>query len=606
MTNKEEKLEKIKESIARRKKRDRFSVTIIGVVIYSLALIAVMVGSYIGVKAILKNHDMKVAAESTQTEEAVSGQEPTPTPEPEEPVEEVDIDHTTDPEELMDNETGIVDYSKITFKPGKRNKKLKWKDSVFSRIENVEDPANAPVNTFDYKRVSVRLTDNDTSDYKVYTNPESDKVEKITEIRNCGEKLEVVDYYYDNGNINYIAEYDTYVDKPVDITSSEITSRYYFANDTLVRYIYCKDGNATEYSVAAIDDYSKGTVDQYDFLEEDMINRAYIVYNVAPSIKETELLYGYVMDEFSMPMEDAKIIVKSEKDDSVTAETTTDGDGFYKISIDCTDDDTFCVIARKDSLNDVGAYGITARYGSGKYAVEPMYMQYVNNTQTYPAQFVVRDATDPNKPLSGAGIMIRKGLNNRFGEVMQTGALDDNGSATIALTSGSYTAEISKGGYETLFLSVIIRLDHQFAVGFAVPDVGEDTFTAVVSWETAPLDLNSMAVSSNRGRVIRSSVDSLGLTTAEAVTIDNAGEDDYRFYVTDFKGITSGDMMSYNMTGSNAYVDVYNSDGLVGKFHVPVASAGVVWEAFEIHNRNVLPVNSYYYSVEDDSLWKTK
>ena len=606
MTDKEERLKKIKESISKRKKRDRFSVTIIGVVIYSLALIAVMVGSYIGVKAIFKNHDMKVAAESTQTEETVAQQEPTPTPEPEEPVEEVDIDHTTDPEELMDNETGIVDYSKITFKPGKRNKKLRWKDNVFSRIENVENPADSPVNTFDYKRVSVHLTDNDTSDYKVYTNPENGKTEKITEIRNCGEKLEVSDYYYDDGNINYIAQYDTYVDKPVDITSSNITSRYYFANDTLVRYIYCKDGNATEYSVAGIDDYSKGTVDQYDYLEESMINRAYIIYNVAPSIKETELLYGYVMDEFSMPMEDAKIIVKSENGDNVAAETTTDGDGFYKIAIDCTDDDTFCVIARKDSLNDVGVYGITAGYGSGKYAVEPMYMQYVNNTSTYPAQFVVRDATDPNKPLSGAGIMIRKGLNNRYGEVMQTGALDDNGSATIALASGSYTAEISKGGYETLFLSVIIRLDHQFAVGFAVPDVAEDAYMAVVSWETAPLDLNSMAVSSNRGRVLKSSVDSLGLTTAEAVLIDGAGTDDYRFYVTDFGSILSGDMMSYNMTGSNACVDVYNSDGLAGKFHVPVASAGVVWEAFEIHNRSVLPVNSYYYSVEDDSLWKTK
>ena len=64
--------------------------------------------------------------------------------------------------------------------------------------------------------------------------------------------------------------------------------------------------------------------------------------------------------------------------------------------------------------------------------------------------------------------------------------------------------------------------------------------------------------------------------------------------------------MSYNMTGSCANADVYNSDGLVGKFHVPVASAGVVWEAFEIRNKEVLPVNSYFYSVEDDALWKTK
>ena len=601
--------EKTEKPVKEKKNKDRIPVTIIGVVIYSVALIAVMVMSYVGVKAIFSNHDKKVAEASAVADKTLSDEKPDPTPTPEakeENVPDEDMDHEKSADELMDDETGIVDYSVTHFRPGRRIKSLKWEDNVFSKIENVKDPANAVVNTYDYRRVQVRLPDNHSSEYKVYSDPENGNIEKITEIEDCGDNLDIYDYYYDNGNINYVAEYKTYVDKPVNISSADIESRYYFRNDCLVRYIYCNNQDATEYTVANIDTYSKGTVEQYDYLEENMINRAYMVYNVAPSIKETEMLYGYIMDEFSMPVEDAKIVVKKESDDSVVAETTTDGDGLYKVSIDCTDEETFSVIASRESLNDVGVYGITARFGSGKYAVEPVYMQYVNNTAPYPAQFVVRDATDPNKPLAGAGMMIRRGLNNRNGEVMQTGALDDNGTSTVSLPAGSYTAEISKGGYETLFLSVIIRQDHQFAIGFAVPDVGEDAYMAIVSWETAPLDLNSMAVSSNRGRVLRSPVDSLGLTTAEAVSIENAGTDDYRFYVTDFGSITSGDMMSYNMTSSCAYVDVYNSDGLIGKYHVPVASAGVVWEAFEIHNRKLLPVNSYYYAVENDSLWKTK
>lgn len=595
-----------------RKNRDKVSVTLVGVLIYSFALIAVMVGSYVGVKAIFRNYDMKIAQEESKETEEVPEQtaeaEPsvTPAPESEEAVQDKDIDHTMSEDELAEAETGIVDYSKTKFDPGTRNKKLKWKDAVFSRIENIKDPANAPVNTYQMKRVSVKLPDNHSSEYKVYTDPDSGLVEKITEIENCGESLDVFDYYYDNGNINYVAEHKTYVDKPIKISSTDIESRYYFRNDCLVRYIYCKDGNATEYTLENMDTYSSGTTDQYDYLEKEMINRAYIVYNVAPHIKETEMLCGYVMDEFSMPLEDVRIVVSSEKDGSTIAEAATDGDGYYKIAIDCTDDDSFCVMASKDTLNDVGVYSVTARCGSGRYAVEPIYMQYVNNTATYPAQFVVRDATDPNKPLSGAGMQIRRGFNNKNGEVMQTGQLDDNGTATVALTAGSYTAEITKGGYETLYLSVVIRLDHQFAVGFAVPDVSEDTYTAVISWESAPLDLNSMAISSDQGRIIKSPVDSLGLTTAEYVRVENAGSDDYRFYVTDFGSITSGDMMSYNMTGSCCYVDVYNSEGLIGKFHVPVASAGVVWEVFEIHNNSLLPVNSYFYSVEDDTLWKTK
>ena len=590
-----------------KKKKDRLTVTIVGVVIYSVVLIAVMVGSYVAVKAIFRNYDRKMAiTDDQEIQEPEAEVTPTPEPEPEaEPEEEIGS-HEMDEKEIEEAQEGIVDYSKIQFKPGKRNKKLKWKDTVFSRIENVKDPAQALVNTFKYKRVSASLPDNDSSEYKVYVNPENEAVEKITEVFDSGDILEVIDYYYDNGNINYVSEYKTYIDAPVDISSTKIESRYYFRNDSLVRYIYCKDGEATEYNVADLDTYSKGTVDQYDYLESDMINRAYIVYNVAPALRETETLYGYVMDEFSMPMEDAKIVVKSESDGTVIAESSTDGDGYYKVVIDCTDDDTYSVTAGKDTLNEVGVYGITAKFGSGKYAVEPIYMGYTNNGTLYPSQFVVRDATDPNVPLSGAGIMIRRGFNNRTGEVVQTGSLDDNGTGTVSLTSGSYTAEISKGGYETLYLSVIIRLDHQFAVGFAMPDVGEDTFRTVVSWESAPLDLCSKAISSNRARVITSPVDSLGLTTAECVTIDKAGTDDYRFYVTDFGSITTADVMSYNMTGSCAYVDVYNSDGLLGKFHVPVASAGVVWEAFEIHNGSVLPINSYFYAVDDDTLWKTK
>ena len=589
-------------------RKDRLTVTIIGVVIYSVVLIAVMVGSYIAVKAIFRNYDRKTAI--TADESAVANEpEATPTPvsEPEEEIEDAPPSgHEMDPEMIEQAQEDVVDYSKELFKPGKRNKKLKWKDSVFSRIEDVSDPSQAPVNTFDYRRVSVRLPDNETSEYKVYTNPDSGSVEKITEVYDCGEMLEVIDYYFDNGNINYVSEYKTFIDKPIDITSTDIESRYYFRNDCLVRYIYCKNGEATRYDLADIDTYSKGTVDQYDYLEKDMINRAYIVYNVAPALKETETLCGYVMDEFSMPMEDAKITVRSESDDIVVAESTTDGDGYYKVVIDCTDDETFSVTAQKDTLNEVGVYGITARFGSGRVTVEPIYMGYVNNQTVYPSQFVVRDATDPNVPLSGAGIMIRRGFNNRTGEVMQTGSLDDNGTGTVALTSGSYTAEISKGGYETLFLSVVIRLDHQFAVGFAMPDVADDTYRAVVSWESAPLDLCAKAISSDQKRVIKSPVDSLGLTTAECVTIDNAGSDDYRFYVTDFGSISTADVMSYNMTNSCAFVDVYSAEGLIGKFHVPVASAGVVWEAFEIRNKTLLPINSYFYAVDEDTLWKTK
>lgn len=611
----------IKDRIKRKEKKnhDRFSITIIGVIVYSIILVMVMVGSYIGVKAVLRNYNKKAealkesVAEEAPEEEAI---EPTPTPTPmptkapEKPLPEeeetVQDEHEVALSEIFDGEQEIVDYSKELYKPGKRDASIKWRDTVFSRIENPKSPMDAPVNSFVYKRLTVPLADNKSSDYKIYTNPETGVIEKITEVMDCGDSLEVLDYYYDLGNLNYVAQYRTYVDKPVPISSSEIESRYYFRNDVLVRYIYCSDGTATEYALADMDSYSDGTIDQYDFLEKDIINRAYIVYNISKSINETEMLYGYVLDEFSTPVEDAEIVVKKESDGRVVSRTVTDGDGFYKLSVECSADSTYSISAEKEALNGLSVYGITAKYGSGKYAVEPMYLSYTANGAVYNVQFVVRDALDFTKAIAGANIVLRRGINDKTGEIIASGALDDTGCAIVPMYAGCYTAEISKGGYETLYFTVNVRVDHQTAVGFAIPDVADDTVKAVLSWETTPLDLDIKAVSSNGAVVVKSSNDSIGATAAECVSVEYIGSDDYRFYVTDFGSITTGDALSYNMTSSNAYVDIYTSEGQVAHLHVPVASAGVIWEAAEVHNGKVLPVNSYFYSIEDSPLWTAK
>ena len=109
-----------------KKNKDRITVTIIGVLVYSAALIAVMVGSYIGVKAIFRNHDKKVAEANTgQAEEIAEKAETTPTPTPEPEIEEDQFtDHEMSPEDIIDPDSETVDYTVIRFNPGKRNKNL--------------------------------------------------------------------------------------------------------------------------------------------------------------------------------------------------------------------------------------------------------------------------------------------------------------------------------------------------------------------------------------------------------------------------------------------------------------------------------------------------
>ena len=612
----------IKERIKRREKknRDRFSITIVGVIVYSVILIVVMVASYMGVKAILKNYDKKLA-ESSSNEEVLDDENADASEEIYEEVlaeeivadeadaeeeETIPDEHEVEISEIFDPELEIVDYSKKLYKPEKRDTSLKWKDTVFSRIENIKNPSEALVNSYEYKRMTVPLENNLTADYKIYTNPETDNIEKITEIRDCGGNLEVLDYYFDYGNINYVAQYRTVVDKPVSISSSDIESRYYFNKDCLVRYIYCTEGKATEYSLADMTSYSSGTIEQYDYLESEMINRAYIVYNVSKSLNITQEIYGYVLDEYSSPIEDASIVVKRESDGVIVAKTNTDGDGFYKAVVESISGDTYSVSAEKDTLNGLSVYNIPAKYGAHKYAVDTMYLSYKDSGTAYNVQILVRDALDSSKALSGATITLRRGINDRTGEVIATGTLDETGSALVPMYAGCYTAEITKGGYETLYTTINVRLDHQSAVAFAMPDVPEDSIRAVLSWEKSPLDLDIKAISSNGATVIKSGTDSIGATVAECISIDNIGTDDYRFYVSDYGSIIVGDALAYNLAKSNAVVEIYTSEGQMARLEVPVASCGVLWEAAEIHNKEVLPVNSYFYAIENNTLWTSK
>lgn len=599
-----------------KKNKDTFSVSIIGVVIYSVILMAVMGGSYIGVRALLKNQDARDAIAAAEevaepTEEVVEEaetEEPIEEPIEEEPIEAEDVytEHEAKIADIIDQDTGYVSYSNILFEPAKRDDTLKWNDTVFSKIEDVKNPANSLVNTFRIKSVGATLDSLKLVEYRAYTNPDNGYIEKITEVVDCEGPHQVIDYYYDQGNINYIAQYNMTAEIPVPLSSADIESRYYYKNDVLVRYIYCGDGKAIEYTVDDLKNYSNGTVEQYDFLEKDMINRAYIVYNLAESLVETETVYGYVMDEYQVPLEDAEVRIVSDKDGSIQASGQTDGDGYYKLSLKCDETDTYTVKIDKDGLTGVNVYGVTSYPGADRYSVSPVYLGYEGNGEVFNEQVIVRDALDSSKALSGANIKIRRGINDKDGEVIVVGTLDEVGSALIPMAPGSYTAEVSKGGYETTYFPVIVRVDHLAVVGYSVPDVPADTIRAVLSWESSPLDLDFMVISSQQGRVIKSSIDSLGVTTAEVIEIGDVGQDSYRFYVSDHGSITTKDAYSYNLTKSNAIVSIFTSDGLVSCTHVPVASAGVIWEPLQIFNDRILPMNNYYYNVETAPIWTQK
>ena len=608
--------EKRKNHAAIKRHKDEFSVTLIGMIIYGVILIAIMAGTYLGIKAVFSNY-----RENTETTEVINPIEPQEdtsgsenavptepaagqTVEEEEPMEEELIEVSS----LVSGDNNYIDYSQTVFKPAKRDTTLTWEDQVFSKLENVKNPSEAPVNTYLFSRKYAVREDDRKMEFLVYTNPETGKAEKITAIEYCGDDIETIDYYYNNGKINYIAQHRSIINTPVDISSAAVESRYYFNKDVMVKYSYCKDNKATEYAVSDLKKYSSGTVEQYDYLEKTMINWAYLTYYAVSDIAETEQIEGYVLDEFNMAMADAQVLLSSDTKNVVVAKTTTNGDGHYSLILPADDTDTYTLTINKNTLDEVKVYGITAASGSSVYAVEPVYLAYTEVGAVYNVQIMVRDAENTGNAgaLSDAALKLRNGINNRSGEVIATGTLDATGAITAPMRAGSYTAEITKGGYETSYFTVIVRMDRQAVLGYAVSDVDENEYKAVLSWDTTPLDLDARAFSSNAAKVNRSQNDSVGLTMAEVVDLAGAGADSYQYYVSDYSNCTGGDALSYNMSTSNAFVAIYSADGLLASYHVPMAHCGVIWRVFEIRNHKLLPINDYFSIIESDSYWTSK
>ena len=601
------------------------SKTITTVILSAVVFIAVAFGAYFVIHNIFLSREIQAKAlaeeqfakeQALKEAEAVQEQEPEE-PEPEEVIEEEEeepeeevVFEPVDPSEYI-REENIVDYSVTAFVPAKRNYKLKWRDTVFSSLENLNQPQDAKINTLSYSKRRMKTTDDKEMEYEVYKDPDTGVFSKITAIENCGDYFELTDYYFDSGaRLNYAAGYRQFVQVPFDISTDKVQSRYYIAEDTMVRYIYAGDAEAISYELSDYEEYSEGTKEQYDYLEKEIINRAYITYQVCSQTKELTHIHGYVLDEFNQPLSGVQIALLSVSEDGEsekrTAETKTDGDGEYDFTVEASEQ-RYNLSFKKESLEGQKIYNVKVPSGSGILYADTVYMGYTDNKEAlYNMNFYVRDVFENTKVIAGAEIRLRSGIHNQNGELLTLGYLDENGSFQYGLCSGSYTAEIVAEGYETSCFTVIVKQDHQAVIGYTVPELSEGRYAAFVYWEKNPLDLDARLFSQYGKTVTRSVTESIGAITTENFILDNIGAQPYRLYVSDYIGCASGDNMSQNMSASGVYAKVYSSAGELASYEVPAGHAGVVWDALTIRDGQILPDGKYYYIYDSDFYWTAK
>ncbi len=123
------------------------------------------------------------------------------------------------------------------------------------------------------------------------------------------------------------------------------------------------------------------------------------------------------------------------------------------------------------------------------------------------------------------------------------------------------------------------------------PDkLGDGEYEAVLEYEDGPALLKPYFMSMSDGK-----------STSELQTVFKpSGISDSKFFVVDIA--TYGkDNMSYNMSKSNARVTIYDKNGIVACYTVPAGRPGVVWEAFEVRNGQIIPSANYYFETVKDA-----
>ena len=203
-----------------------------------------------------------------------------------------------------------------------------------------------------------------------------------------------------------------------------------------------------------------------------------------------------------------------------------------------------------------------------------------------------------------AEIKVRSGWNNQTGDLHSVGVVysDDWGWCSLSgMEYGYYTLEISAEEYVTSYHNVAVMPD-EFVAEWTLPMspvLGEGETRIVLTWGEIPRDLDSHMTGYDNGNSFhvfygtQNFYDSLGRHRVnldlddtssygpETISIYQGVDDYYTYSIYDYTngGVSRSTELSY----SGATVEVYQGDGMVAEYHVPVGREGYTWDVFRIH-----------------------
>lgn len=544
------------------------------------------------------------------------------------------------------NDSGIESLPEIAVyenntEAGARNQNYTWDKNVFYSLEDVDINSSADGLIYGYTITRKRFVNSDSKnvmDYEIYSNPNNGRVNKITSIEYDGDILHISDYYYDDaGRINFIFVRDDVNYTPTYARPTIDGHRFYFNSDCMIRWRTVINGNMTNQCIGEAtadgmrnprlyDDMSDSDKSEFDRMEVRMLNAAYNTWRVVLSEQSICSIIGYVYDDDSNVMSNATVELCYEDQSMYTTHTDSDGKYMFYVPSELI---TYTIqIDAGSECVPVTIYDVTIDETSLDIYMDIAWL-VVREAIEYTVRFDVTDAFNYASDHSSmarvndAEICIRSGMNNRIGEIVYQIRSDSSGYATITLAPGMYTAEISKTGYDVLFINFYVNRYEIVVYASASPKLADGEVRVVLTWGETPRDLDSHLFTPydgsagdntdsyhiwymNMGNTFGDNldVDDISSYGPETITIPAMRAGQYKYYVVDYTNSSMGNNLSNEMSASGATVRVYTSRGLEGTWHVPTGRQGVIWEVFEMRNGFITPINRYYSNTSDVGWWE--
>ena len=533
-----------------------------------------------------------------------------------------------------------IDIYKKNKKPNARNYKADWNAGIFYKLEDINTKSSKDGQLKKYKLVRKELINKKNGnriEYEVYKHPKTGKMHKITSIEHRKNDLEITDYYYDDkGKPNFVYQRKDSIYTPIYADFNRTGDRYFFNNDSLIKWRWVKKANDVEEITLKVDKgrkdvkqhgfstVSKAKKKAYDKKEVNMLNAAYNTYKAMLKKPKMSIAKGYIVDAKRKPIANATVeFLRSNK---VVGKVKTNSKGYYNTGVLPVKGGYTIRVSANGYQTLEGVKAIIDKTGaviwidvinlvpvseaSHKVSVNV----YDGETVKYDNDKVVRTF------LSGTEVIARRGVNNKTGEQVATGTTDGSGNLVIELTSGVYTLEIRMNGYVVGYRTVTVDEDKNVSVALAKP-VTDKQMKVVLSWE-GDQDLDSYLFTPYRAKkgnmaYIGGSakkdkhgnklyLDGKNGNNVEIINIANIKNGYYKYYVSDYTNSLKKNYSAKDMAGLNIRVEVYDKNGLAAVYIIPYNPNGVIWEVFEIKNSRVMPIQNTYKNVKGKKWWIEK